>query len=653
MQPRHAALRKDNEMNEEQRGENKMQSASKKTLVINAFGGPGAGKTTACLHIASELKKRGFVAEYVSEYAKELVWDKNFKMLDGSEEHQKMILSEQKKRIDRLIGQVDFVVTDAPVLLNSVYLDLDNKESYDQALVELFNKYDNFNLEIVRDVSSFEQEGRIHNLEQSQQADNDIRCLLNQNGIYYGTYSHSRLDKIVDNAIVTHSKLAEKAVSLPEIPKRLSLTEDKDLSNNLPDNTELLQKLSEQLGKNNQLVSQLLAEVAELRQQQKMFSAHLNQIYNSKSIEETLGIMGDMGKSELGAEQCDVYSYDTLENRLFTVDGNGERVYTDISEDTAVGTALMKNEVFFENQYNGAMIGDGKETENIKNVAVIPIESKTGDVIGVVVAKNKDKDFTQEDIDSFDLEKGNIGSAFRMGLENKALKQEAVTDRLTHLHNRQGAQEFLKNNVLKNVHEGKPVSTIMIDIDKFKSFNDTYGHDVGDKVLKQVAGILKDNVRAQDGVFRWGGEEMVVIANMSAAEAYALAERLRKGIQNTPLDVGDGQQVRITASMGVAQIVTENPERLNRDNIMKYFEDKPLKRADERLYEAKENGRNQVVASQAVMKSVRGQPEKSEKTEKRDSLLGNLKAVKEAEQSKKNTEQTKPPKAHNKDTDLS
>lgn len=640
-------------MNEEQRGENKMQSASKKTLVINAFGGPGAGKTTACLHIASELKKRGFVAEYVSEYAKELVWDKNFKMLDGSEEHQKMILSEQKKRIDRLIGQVDFVVTDAPVLLNSVYLDLDNKESYDQALVELFNKYDNFNLEIVRDVSSFEQEGRIHNLEQSQQADNDIRCLLNQNGIYYGTYSHSKLDKIVDNAIVTHSKLAEKAVSLPEIPKRLSLTEDKDLSNNLPDNTELFQKLSEQLGKNNQLVSQLLAEVAELRQQQKMFSAHLNQIYNSKSIEETLGIMGDMGKSELGAEQCDVYSYDTLENRLFTVDENGERVYTDISEDTAVGTALMKNEVFFENQYNGAMIGDGKETENIKNVAVIPIESKTGDVIGVVVAKNKDKDFTQEDIDSFDLEKGNIGSAFRMGLENKALKQEAVTDRLTHLHNRQGAQEFLKNNVLKNVHEGKPVSTIMIDIDKFKSFNDTYGHDVGDKVLKQVAGILKDNVRAQDGVFRWGGEEMVVIANMSAAEAYALAERLRKGIQNTPLDVGDGQQVRITASMGVAQIVTENPERLNRDNIMKYFEDKPLKRADERLYEAKENGRNQVVASQAVMKSVRGQPEKSEKTEKRDSLLGNLKAVKEAEQSKKNTEQTKPPKAHNKDTDLS
>ncbi len=420
------------------------------------------------------------------------------------------------------------------------------------------------------------------------------------------------------------------------------------MNSRLPDSMELLQKLAEQLDKNNELVTQLLTEVATLREQQKMFSAHLNQIYNSKSIEETLSIMSDMGKTDLNAEECDVYSYDALENRLFTVNDSGERVYTDVSENTAVGAALLKNEIFIENQYNGAMIGDDKDSEKTRNVAVIPIEAKSGDVIGVVVAKNKDGDFTKEDVDSFDLENGNIGSAFRMGLENKALKQEAVTDRLTHLHNRQGAQEFLKNDILKNIHEGKPVSTIMIDIDKFKNFNDTYGHDVGDKVLKQVAGILKSNVRAKDGVFRWGGEEMVVIANMSAAEAYALAERLRQSIQNTPLDVGDGKQVQITASMGVAQIVTETPERLNRDNIMKYFEEKPLKRADERLYEAKENGRNRVIASQAVMKSVQNQRDQKSQPEKRDSVIGNLKSIKEAEQQK-----PKQSKTHNKENDIS
>ena len=207
--------------------ENNSQEAaennSKKTLIINAFGGPWAGKSTACLHITSELKKRGFVAEYVPEYAKELVWDKNFEMLDGSEIHQKMILEEQKKRMDRLIGQVDFVVSDAPILLNSVYLNSDDKHSYDEALVNLFNQYDNFNLEVIRDVNNFEEEGRIHNLEQSQQADNDIRTLLNRNNIYFGTYSHGNLDKIVDNAVVTYNKLSSKSIVIPEIPSRLSV----------------------------------------------------------------------------------------------------------------------------------------------------------------------------------------------------------------------------------------------------------------------------------------------------------------------------------------------------------------------------------------------------------------------------------------------
>lgn len=422
----------------------------------------------------------------------------------------------------------------------------------------------------------------------------------------------------------------------------------KTLEENSIETTRQLHSVTEQYNNVTEQLQSVSEQLQSVTEKQEMFTTHFNQIYNAKSMEETLGIMSDLGKSDMEVESCDVYSHDTLENKLFTVDENGERVYTDISEDTPVGAALLKNEVFLENQYSGEMLGDGKDNEKVRNVAVIPIEAKSGDVIGVVVAKNKEKDFDKSDVDKFNLKDGKIGSAFRMGLENKALKQAAVTDKLTHLHNRQGAQEFIKNNVLKNIQEEKPVSTIMIDIDKFKNFNDTYGHDVGDKVLKQVADILKNNVRAQDGVFRWGGEEMVVIANMSVAEAYSLAERLRQNIQNTPLDIGDGQQVQITASMGVAQVVTQNPERLNRDNIMQYFEDKPLKRADDRLYEAKKSGRNRVVAPPSVMKSVR---EQSEKPEKRDSLLGSLKAVKEAELAKQ--KQSPPSQSHNHSNDLS
>ena len=78
--------------------------SDKHTIVINAFAGPGAGKTTSCLEVAEKLKKQGFVTEYVQEYAKELVYDNNLIMLDGHYEHQFDILKEQVKRNNRLYG---------------------------------------------------------------------------------------------------------------------------------------------------------------------------------------------------------------------------------------------------------------------------------------------------------------------------------------------------------------------------------------------------------------------------------------------------------------------------------------------------------------------------------------------------------------------
>ena len=435
-------------------------------------------------------------------------------------------------------------------------------------------------------------------------------------------------------------------LSIPQLPKIVN-TQNQNSEKNKEEipltNEELMKALADQLGKNNDLVGQLLDKISTLEkkvdettqqlqsvtEKQEMFTTHFNQIYNAKSMEETLGIMSDLGKSDMEVESCDVYSYDALEDKLFTVDENGERIYTDISENTPISSALLKNEVFIDNNYTGGEIGDGRDSDKVKNVAVIPIEAKTGEVIGVVVAKNKDTEFNKDDVDKFNLENGKIGSAFRMGLENKALKQAAITDKLTHLHNRQGAQEHLKNVVLPQIHEGKSVSTIMIDIDKFKSFNDTYGHDAGDKVLQTVAEALKTQTRSSDGVFRWGGEEMVVIANMNANEAYELAECLRKTIENTPCDIGDGKTVQVTASMGVAHIVTEHPQQLNTNNIMEYFETKPLKRADERLYEAKENGRNQVVAPPAVMRAQQQQQDR-----RKSSVIGTIKSVKDEEQSR-------------------
>ena len=179
---------------------------------------------------------------------------------------------------------------------------------------------------------------------------------------------------------------------------------------------ELLKKLSEQLGANNDLVSQLINKINSLEEQlnnvtqkQEMFTEHFNQIYNAKSMEETLGIMSDLGKSDMDVESCDIYSLDTLEDKLFTVNENGERVYTDINDNTPIAAALLKNEVFIDNNYTGGDIGDSRDNAEVKNVAVIPIEAKTGEVIGVVVAKNQVQDFDKTDVDKLDLKDGKIG----------------------------------------------------------------------------------------------------------------------------------------------------------------------------------------------------------------------------------------------------
>lgn len=172
----------------------------KTPVVINGYGGPGAEKSTACMEITAALKKAGYGAEYVQEYAKELVYDKNMEMLDGSAKNQFEILKEQTRRVDRLYDQVDFIVTDSPILLNEIY----NKEltpEYRDIVGKIQNSYSNFSFFIERDVSNFEEEGRIHNLAESIQKDQEIRDMLLDNDIKYKTYNHENINEIVNDAI--------------------------------------------------------------------------------------------------------------------------------------------------------------------------------------------------------------------------------------------------------------------------------------------------------------------------------------------------------------------------------------------------------------------------------------------------------------------
>ena len=135
------------------------------------------------------------------------------------------------------------------------------------------------------------------------------------------------------------------------------------------------------------------------------------------------------------------------------------------------------------------------------------------------------------------------------------------------------------------VRYGHKFSLILIDIDFFKKFNDTYGHQSGDCVLKQVAGILKKNSRSLDIVCRYGGEEMsIVLPNTNKEEATIVANKVCLAVRENKFILANGEKVNVTISVGVAT-VGENGTASQ--TMIEY--------ADKCLYKAKENGRNQVV----------------------------------------------------------
>ncbi len=163
----------------------------------------------------------------------------------------------------------------------------------------------------------------------------------------------------------------------------------------------------------------------------------------------------------------------------------------------------------------------------------------------------------------------------------------AVTDQLTGLHNRRYMVGQLGALVTRAVRGGEPVAAMMIDIDHFKQINDTFGHDVGDEVLREFAVRLASNVRAIDLPCRYGGEEFTVIMPDTRLEdARRIAERIRTHVAGSPFRVAGGTELlTATISIGVAATLdeTDTPEAL-------------LKRADSAVYEAKATGRNRVVA---------------------------------------------------------
>ncbi|MDX2289743.1 MAG: PleD family two-component system response regulator [Hyphomicrobiaceae bacterium] len=167
--------------------------------------------------------------------------------------------------------------------------------------------------------------------------------------------------------------------------------------------------------------------------------------------------------------------------------------------------------------------------------------------------------------------------------------EAAVTDSLTGLHNRRYMETHLATLARRARETSGALSVLLADIDHFKHVNDTYGHDVGDMVLREFAARLRRNTRGADLACRLGGEEfLIIMPETTLPRAYQIGERLRARIAAEPFQVGGGHLIRVTSSVGLATIegLDDTPDAV-------------IKRADLALYAAKRRGRNRVVSTAA------------------------------------------------------
>ncbi len=167
------------------------------------------------------------------------------------------------------------------------------------------------------------------------------------------------------------------------------------------------------------------------------------------------------------------------------------------------------------------------------------------------------------------------------------LEEMAVYDSLTGLFNRRAFMDHFEGEIDRAVRHRRPLSLLMLDIDHFKTVNDTYGHQAGDMVLRAVATICQETVRSHDVVGRYGGEEIAVLLGEAClSDALSVAERIRVRIADAKVDYGEAH-LKVTTSVGAASLDTVDPKTC----------DALIKAADTALYRAKNEGRNRVCSA--------------------------------------------------------
>ncbi|MEW5692299.1 MAG: GGDEF domain-containing protein [Candidatus Hydrogenedentota bacterium] len=301
-------------------------------------------------------------------------------------------------------------------------------------------------------------------------------------------------------------------------------------------------------------------------------------IHSSLELESMLKSILEIIKGFLDIKKILIYLFDPMTSALKPAIGINENKFLQPTQLNTISPAegiignsfALRKSIFAKNETDG-------------NYLICPLFTKD-ETVGLMILRLNDEIKTVEEHNKnfIDL----LSRHIAVGVHNSILYSLAITDGLTGLFVHRYFQLKLEEEYRRAIRYNIPFSLVLLDIDHFKRFNDTYGHQTGDMVLRQIAKIVCSSIRTSDIACRYGGEEIAVIFPSTTLDGAMQASlTIKKNIENFEFSSLNKERFKVTISGGVS---TFSPNFTSKEQIIEF--------TDKALYKAKQNGRNQIVA---------------------------------------------------------
>lgn len=349
---------------------------------------------------------------------------------------------------------------------------------------------------------------------------------------------------------------------------------------------------------NGQQELDVLSRVNDLLDRKLFEATVINEISKLNTISEDSGVtIGSVLSVIAKVTDCYVGTVLLLEEAEMVIEVNKPvgKVFFEETQKRAIDAARpfllpgmsVKQLRFVTDADPGFIEGEKGECGEVRSILTMPLNAR-GRPIGVMTLTSPRRDaFNDEVRDTMELIENPASVVVDNARLHDGTRRLAITDGLTRLINHRHFYELLENEFLRTNRYMSQMALIMLDIDFFKQVNDTYGHPVGDDILKEISEVISWEVREVDVIARYGGEEFaVLLPQTDVGMARSVAERVRAAVEDHTFRTPEGE-IRITVSLGVVgfpECPVENQMEL-------------VRLADEALYEAKNTGRNRVIAA--------------------------------------------------------